>query len=58
MLVSRENNTIVIVLCIVVFLLVLHIIFVEYLISGNIIENYEVFRKMHEHLIPEFVINK
>ena len=38
--------------------LVLHIVFVEYYISQTLNKNYEMFRRMHENLIPEFVINK
>lgn len=41
-----------------VLILALHIIFVEYIISNNLNQNYEMFRRMHENLIPEFVINK
>lgn len=37
---------------------VLHVVFVEYLISGTLNSNYEMFRRMHSNLIPEFVINK
>ena len=36
----------------------LHLVFVEYFISNTLNRNYEMFRRMHESLIPEFVINK
>ena len=38
--------------------LLLHIIFVEFLIIKSLAANYEMFRRMHENMIPEFVINK
>ena len=42
-------------LCLV---LVFHLIFVEFLITTTLTSNYEMFRRMYENLIPEFVINK
>lgn len=49
---------IILTVCIFVFIFFVQIFFVEYLIANNLKNNYEVFRKMHENLIPEFVINK
>lgn len=42
----------------VVLILGFHLLFVEYFISKTLNSNYEMFRRMHENLIPEFVINK
>jgi len=58
MLDTRQTNIVIITVCIFVFIILIHLIFVEYLIANNLKDSYEVFRKIHEHLIPEFVINK
>lgn len=55
---SRLVSVILTTMAAFVLILALHIIFVEYIISNNLNQNYEMFRRMHENLIPEFVINK
>jgi hypothetical protein len=57
--VSDRLTTMVGLTCLSFFLMVtLHLIFVEYFISKTLNSNYEMFRRMHENLIPDFVINK
>ncbi len=36
----------------------LHVLFIEVMVTNQLTMNYECFRRMHETLIPEFVINK
>lgn len=55
---SRLVTLIMIVAVSIVAIIVLHFVFVEYLFTHYLGQNYEIFRRMHEYLIPEFVINK
>lgn len=55
---SRLVSVVLTTIAALILIVALHITFVEYIISNNLSQNYEMFRRMHENLIPEFVINK
>jgi len=55
---ARLITLIVIITSSLVVTLVLHVVFVEYLIKNYLSEQYGMFRRMHEYMIPEFLINK
>jgi hypothetical protein len=48
----------VIVVCMFLSTVLLNIVCIEFLVKGSLREKYEIFRLMHEHYIPEWIIVK
>lgn len=55
---SRSNNIIIIVVCVFISTVLLNVVFIEILVKRTLREKYEIFRLMHEHYIPEWIIVK
>jgi hypothetical protein len=55
---SRSSNIIIVVVCVFLSTLLLNVIFIELLVKRSLKEKYEIFRLMHEHYIPEWIIVK
>ena len=55
---SRESNILTMVVCALLSTFVLSVVCIEQLVKNSLNEEYMIFRLMHEHYIPEWIIGK
>lgn len=58
MIANRQSTISIIVVCVFLSTILFSVTCIEYLVKGSLNEKYEIFRLMHEHYIPEWIIVK